>query len=246
MLLLFLAAGFGVVLLAHSAPFPFLLEKFAPAGALWRVRHNGGPPTVYLTFDDGPNASATPALLDLLARENARATFFLIGEHVNEETAPIVRRMFAEGHSVALHANTRRLMIMTPEGLADFLRSSADRIEQLAGTRPCPAFRPHAGWRSGSMYAGLRQIDHTLVGWGWGLWDWNWYRARNADTIVRRIVGRASAGDIVVLHDGHHVNPNADREYAVQATARLVPELRAKGFTFGTICDALGRTDSQG
>ena len=66
---------------------------------------------------------------------------------------------------MALHSDTRALMIKSPEGLAAILTRNADRIEQLAGTRPCRLFRPHAGWRSGAMYEGLRTIDHTLVGW---------------------------------------------------------------------------------
>jgi peptidoglycan/xylan/chitin deacetylase (PgdA/CDA1 family) len=241
MLLLFVAAGFGVLFLAHSAPFPFLLEKFAPAGAMWRVPPNGGPPTVYLTFDDGPNAAATPALLDVLNETGARATFFLIEHHLTAETAPIVRRMFDEGHAVALHSGSRRLMVMTPDDLAARLTGAADRIERMTGSRPCRAFRPHAGWRSGSMYQGLKKIDYTLIGWGWGLWDWNWYRKRTPQSIVSRIVRRASPGDIIVLHDGHHVHPGADRAYAVRATAELVPALKSKGLRFGTICDALAQ-----
>jgi chitooligosaccharide deacetylase len=241
MLLLVVVAGFAAMFLAHTAPFPFLLERFAPRGSLWRVAANGGPPAVYLTFDDGPNPSATPALLDVLARERARATFFLIDKHLTPATAGIVRRMFAEGHTVALHSDTRGLMLLDPVALAAELDRAAARIEQLAGTRPCRAFRPHAGWRSGSMYAGLGRAGYTLVGWGWGLWDWNWYRPRQADAIIARIAARASSGDIIVLHDGHHVDPKADRQYAVTVTARLVPELRARGFRFGTICEAIGQ-----
>jgi peptidoglycan/xylan/chitin deacetylase (PgdA/CDA1 family) len=136
-------------------------------------------------------------------------------------------------------------MIMTPRDLAMRLTEAASRIERLAGRPPCRAFRPHAGWRSGSMYRGLKEIDYTLVGWGWGLWDWNWYRPRTAASIVPRIVRRASPGDIIVLHDGHHVDPRADRQYAVAATAALVPALQAKGFQFGTICDALAQESAR-
>ena len=75
----------------------------------------GGPPTVYLTFDDGPNPAATPALLDVLAQEKVQATFFLIERHITDETAPIVRRMADEGHSIALHSHTRREMVRRPE-----------------------------------------------------------------------------------------------------------------------------------
>jgi chitooligosaccharide deacetylase len=231
-----LAAGIALKFLSHTAPFPFLLESFAPRQALWRMPA-GDPPTVYLTFDDGPNPNATPALLDVLAENGVHATFFLIGEHLNDETAPLVRRMFAEGHAVAIHANTRRLLLDTPQQFEGFLSSSASRIEQLAGHQPCRLFRPHAGWRGGSMYAGAARAGYRIVGWGWGLWDWNWYRPRDGARIAARLARRASAGDIIVLHDGHHVKPRADRQYAVTAVARLIPALRSKGYGFGTLCD---------
>jgi Polysaccharide deacetylase len=93
----------GVVVLAHTAPFPFLLEAFRPSKSLWHVPARPGlPPTLYLTFDDGPNATWTPPLLDALRDTDTRATFFLIDEHITPETAPIVRRIADEGHAIAL------------------------------------------------------------------------------------------------------------------------------------------------
>src|SRR5688572_27993761 len=134
MILILVAAGLGALLLTHTAPFPFLLEAFRPRHSVWHMPRDKGAPAVYLTFDDGPNPSATPALLDVLQRERARATFFLIDKHLTTETAPIVRRMFAEGHAVALHSDTRGLMVKSPDDLAATLTAAADRIEQLAGS----------------------------------------------------------------------------------------------------------------
>src|SRR5262245_949370 len=102
---IFLAIGFGIVVLAHTAPAPFVLDWMAGDRAVWHMPR-GDPPTVYLTFDDGPNPTTTPDLLDVLARERVRATFFIIDRHLNEDTAPLVRRMFADGHAVALHSAT--------------------------------------------------------------------------------------------------------------------------------------------
>ena len=229
----------GTIVLAHVAPFPFLLEAFAPSRSIWRMTDkalDGRRPIVYLTYDDGPNPRATPDLLDTLGELEAHATFFLIDDHLTESTAPLVRRMFDEGHAVALHADTRALMIRTPDSLAGLLTRNADRIEQLAGRRPCRLFRPHAGWRSGSMYEGLVRIDHRLVGWSWGLWDWNWYRPREAASLARRLAGKASHGDIIVMHDGHHVDPAPDRRYAVEATRMLIEALKQRGYGFGTLC----------
>ena len=176
-MLWFVVACFTAVFLAHTAPFPFLLERFAPSRSLWHVPRGTGPPTVYLTYDDGPNPSATPALLDVLRDGGAHATFFLIDAHVTEATAPTVRRMFDEGHTVALHSDTRALMIKTAPELAALLTRNADRIEQLAGSRPCRLFRPH-------------------------------------------------------------VDPTADRRYAVEATRQLIVALTATGFAFSSLCGA--------
>ena len=68
------------------------------------------------------------------------------------------------------------------------------------------------------------------------LWDWNWFRRRTADSIVNRLAARVSAGDIVVMHDGDESAPFREQRQAVEATARLIPALRRRGFIFATVC----------
>ena len=232
MLLLAGAVVVGVLSLAHTAPFAFLLEAFHRKESAWHLPSTPNSPVVYLTYDDGPNPTATPLLLDVLSRENVRATFFLIDDHLTEETGPIVQRMFAEGHAVGLHSNKRWLMLRSAEDIAETLELAAQRVEQLGGSRPCRWFRPHAGWRSATLYEALERADYRLAGWSFGLWDWNWSRPREADALADRLARRARAGDIIVIHDGHHIDPRADRQYAVDATARLIPLLRARQVGF--------------
>ena len=228
----------GAIAAAHMVPFPFLFEAFRPSRSLWRVKPAAGaPPTLYFTFDDGPNPHWTPPLLDALRDGGMQATFFLIDEHITEETAPIVARMAAEGHAIGLHSGTRKLMTLSPEALAERLQRAASRIQAITGRAPCRLFRPHAGWRSPSMYAGLGKAGYQLAGWSWGMWDWDWWRAPRADRIASRILRKASAGDIIVIHDGHHKNPSLDRSHAGETVRRLVPELRSRGFAFGTLCE---------
>jgi chitooligosaccharide deacetylase len=225
-------AVIAAVAAAHTLPFPFLFEAFKPSGSIWRVKPApAAPPTIYLTFDDGPNPVWTPPLLDALRDTGVRATFFLIDDYITDETAPIVRRMAEEGHAIALHSATRRLMIASPGALARYLEHMAARIDAITGRPSCRLFRPHAGWRSVTMYAGLSRAGYRLAGWSWGMWDWDWWRARAA-------ARKASAGDIIVIHDGHHVNPRADRRYAAETIRRLAPVLRSRGFAFGTLCHA--------
>jgi chitooligosaccharide deacetylase len=231
--LLIWLAVIGVVALAHTAPFPFVLDL--TDRTVWRMPVRE-PAAVYLTFDDGPNPTATPALLDVLARHGVSATFFVIDRHITPDTIPILRRTFQEGHAVALHSHSRRLMFANYGVVATTLQEAAARIEVLTGYQPCRAFRPHAGNRSLTMLAGAARAGYTVVGWGWMLWDFNWFRARNADDLVPRLSAHASAGDIIVIHDGHHADPRADRRYAIETVDRLIPELQAKGFAFGTIC----------
>jgi peptidoglycan/xylan/chitin deacetylase (PgdA/CDA1 family) len=227
----------ALLFLTEVAPFPFVLDWMNRDVAVWRMPAAGGPPAVYLTFDDGPNPEATPALLDVLKRHQVRATFFVIDRHLTPQTAPIVRRAAAEGHAIALHSHTRDLMALAPETLAATLDAAAARLRSLAGVEPCPAFRPHGGGRTPSMMAGLRRSHRRLIGWGMFLWDWDWFRRRSAARLAPRIARRARDGSIVVLHDGHHRNPRADRRYTVETVDRLIPALRTKGLGFRTVCE---------
>ena len=225
--------GIGAAALAHVAPFPFLFD--VTERTVWRMPATD-PPTIYLTFDDGPNPAATPQLLDVLKQHDVAATFFVINRYITDETAPIVRRTFEEGHAVALHSHTRRFMVANPGVVAATLQEMGARIELLTGYQPCRAFRPKAGHRSVTMLMGAARAGYTVVGWGWMLWDVNLFRERTADRLVPRFTSRASPGDIVVIHDGDDDNPRADRRYAVETVDRIIPELKARGFQFGTIC----------
>ena len=232
---IWLLIGVGVVALAHTAPAPFVLDVLAGDRAVWHMSR-ADPPTVYLTFDDGPNPTTTPDLLDVLSRGGVHATFFLIDRHVTAETAPIIQRMFAEGHAVGLHSASKGYMLKSASDLVRTLKTAADRIEALSGSRPCRAFRPRGGWRSSAMYAGLRRIDYTLIGWGWMLWDVDPFRPRTADRILARVESRVGPGDIIVMHDGDDAAPRQAQPQTVEATARLIPALQARGFGFGTVC----------
>jgi peptidoglycan/xylan/chitin deacetylase (PgdA/CDA1 family) len=232
----FTCIAIGAIALAHMAPVPFILDAMAGDRAVWHMPR-GQPPTIYLTYDDGPNPATTPDLLAVLRREGVRATFFLIDDHIAEDTAAIVCRIFDEGHSVAIHSARKSLALKSPEALASTVMAAADRIERLTNRRPCRAFRPRGGWRSRSMYAGLRQIDYKLIGFGWMLWDVEPFGARTPDRVVPRLLSRASAGDIIVMHDGDDKAPTKPQPQTVEATARLIPELRARGFRFGTVCE---------
>jgi peptidoglycan-N-acetylglucosamine deacetylase len=238
-----LAAAAALAALAHTAPAPFLFDWLSGRRAAWHMPKTQ-PATVYLTYDDGPNPTTTGDLLDVLGRDHVRATFFLIDRHITDDTAALVRRMFDEGHDVAVHSHTRAWMLMSSDEFAATVTHVGDHIERVAGHRPCAAFRPHAGWRTWTMYKGLEKIDYRMVGWSWMLWDFNWFHKRTADAAVKRIGGRAGNGDIIVMHDGDESAPIADQRHTVDATARLIPLFRSRNFRFGTICESVVASDS--
>jgi peptidoglycan/xylan/chitin deacetylase (PgdA/CDA1 family) len=226
----------GALILLHTAPFPLLFD--IGKRTLWKANVPPGTKLVYLTFDDGPNPAATPALLDALKEKNVRATFFLIDKYVNERTAPIVRRMFEEGHGVAQHSADRWLMLHSPASIERTIDTAADRIESLAGRRPCALFRPHGGWRSLSMRRGITRAGYRLAGWSWMSWDWVWFRKRTGERVARQLIAHASPGQIMVIHDGHHINSQADRRYAIDAARLIIDGLRARGYNFGVLCES--------
>ena len=217
----------------HFAPFPFILDT--TDDTIWRMPRTDTP-TVYLTFDDGPNPTATPHLLDVLAQHQVRATFFVIDRYITRDTVSIVRRALDEGHGVAIHWHSRDLMFKGPSYVASTIQEAAARLELVTGHQACRAFRPHAGHRSIPMLIGASNAGFVVVGWSWLAFDFNWFRPRNADDLVPRLARIASNGDIIVIHDGHHKDPRADRRYAVETVDRLIPRLRQRGFEFGTIC----------
>lgn len=237
MIIPFFIGLLGIAILSHIVPFPFVLDAVSGSISLWRMPHPADRKVIYLTFDDGPNPNATPLLLDLLKEKKVPATFFLIDEYVNEETAPIVRRMFQEGHAVAQHSADRWLLLKSSQDLADTLRRAAERLETLTGHRPCPLFRPHAGWRSISMMRGVNRLKYRLVGWSWMTWDWYWFRKRTGERVASQVISHAAPGKIIVIHDGHHRNPKADRRYALEATRRIIDGLRSRGYEFARLCD---------
>lgn len=173
----------------------------------------GGRGRVLLTFDDGPHAEYTPAILRLLGRYDARAVFFVVGRRIDR--APhLLRAILEEGHALGNHSYEHPLegQPWLPGYLKD-LRRCQRRIEELTGYTPT-LFRPPLGRLSlASVVAprllGLRTMLWSLDSGDWQLWGKDEAAARDAaERLASRVRRQPPDADIILLHDDHpHVLP---------------------------------------
>ena len=182
------------------------------------------PKELALTFDDGPNPTATPNLLDLLALHGIKATFFLIGRYTLSEKS-LTRRIAAEGHTLGNHTMTHpRLPLCTHARITAELTDAQHVIEDIAGA-PVRLFRPPHGFRTPHVLRTARALGLTTALWNIIANDWSLPTAQAITTRVHAGIaanqrrGRASN---IVLHDGSQSTPTADRLRSVAATAVLL------------------------
>jgi peptidoglycan-N-acetylglucosamine deacetylase len=166
-----------------------------------------------LTFDDGPDPDATPAVLDALGAAGAQATFFLVGEQVDAHPE-LAAEVAARGHAVGLHGYRHVEHDELGDPRVDMERGAA-ALAAATGERPA-LFRPPYGRFSAASRTACRELGLSPVYWsGWGC-DWEPIPApRIADLVIRDI----APGVIVLLHDSARY---AYRESAL-ATAEALP-----------------------
>ena len=186
-------------------------------------------PYIAMTFDDGPSATLTPKLLDLLAAHHIKATFFVLGEMVAEHPE-ILARAAREGHEIASHSWSHpNLAKMSQEGVRSQLQRTDDEIKTAAGKRPT-LFRPPYG----SITERQKRWIHDEFGYDIILWDvdpLDWRRPGPA-VVRNRILKETRPGSIVLSHDIH---PGT-----IEAMPSTFDELEAKGFKFVTVSELLG------
>jgi peptidoglycan-N-acetylglucosamine deacetylase len=192
-----------------------------------------GAPGVALTFDDGPHPEGTPAMLELLARHAARATFFVVGEQVRDRPA-LLARVSAAGHRVALHCDRHRLQLrLTPRGVRDDLRRGAAAIEDATGA-PVTWHRPPYGIYSP---AGLRAVRQAgLEPLLWSRWGRDWRRLRTPARIASAATRGLLPGDVILLHDADFYSARGSHRRTAAALEIILAELAAR--KLGTVLPA--------
>jgi len=194
----------------------------------------GAGDVVSITFDDGPNPDATPRILDVLAREQLSATFFVLGRHA-ERWPHLVERMAAEGHQLANHGYWhRKLHRRGPAYIRDDLERGTAAICRASGLTSLRHFRAPHGFRNPWVTPIAHGLGQRTVGWSLGVWD----SARpGADEIARRALEGLHAGSILLLHDGDGYDAEGDRLQTADALPMIIDGLRARGLRFATLPD---------
>lgn len=182
-------------------------------------------PTIAITFDDGPNATTTMEILDLLEKYQVRASFFLIGTNINDESAKSVKRAYDLGCDIENHSKTHSYMDkMTADEIKDEVAYVNDKVKEITGTTP-KFFRPPYIAVNNTMYD---NIDMTFIS-GYGCNDWE--DRVTAEYRAKYLEKKAADGVIFLLHDAE------GNSKTVEALDKAIPILLEKGFQFATISE---------
>jgi peptidoglycan/xylan/chitin deacetylase (PgdA/CDA1 family) len=179
-----------------------------------------------LTFDDGPHAQGTPAVLAELARRDARATFFLVGEQVRRD-AGLAREIAAAGHGIALHCDRHRnlLRLAPPQVHADLDRA-VDTIAGATGVQPRLYRPPYGVLNLAALLLARRRGWRTLL---WTQWGRDWEKKATPESIHSRLTAGAGAGAVLLLHDADDYGAPGCWRRTVQALPAVLDTMAAKG-----------------
>lgn len=192
---------------------------------------------VALTFDDGPNPPYTYQLLDILAKYNVKATFFLIGQNA-EKFPETAKTIVLKGHQIGSHTYTHSDLLKLDETqITAEMVKSIDTIQESAGARP-RILRPPHGFRDPLVLQVAKEQKLDIVQWSVMAEDW---KKPGFDVIAERVIRNVRNGSIVLLHDGDGVSVGGDRSQTVAATEIIIQRLQQKGYRFVTVDEILSR-----
>ena len=201
--------------------------------------NSNGEKVIALTFDDGPWDSTTQAILDILKENDAKATFYTVGQMISGHE-DLLKRAVNEGHELATHTWDHAegsgqgvsLILMSSEERKAEIEKGLQAIRDATGTEPSLMFRAPGGNFDQSVASDLNGLVTAEIGWNIDTTDW---KRPGADTIAQRIES-VGPGGIVLMHDG-----GGDHTQTVEGLRQALPKLKAQGYTFVTVEELLNR-----
>ena len=227
--------GLGAAAAASAAGY----QSMAPPGQWYGRTFAGlkrGSKQIALTYDDGPNDPHTLRLLEVLARHEVHATFFMIGRYVRQRP-DIVLDVARAGDVIGNHTLTHPLLIFesaaqTRTELVQCRAALTDAVGKHSNL-----FRPPFGGRRPVTLRIARDLGFETVMWNVTGYDWN---APSAAHVEKKVMGQMRGGDVILLHDGGHRAMGADRGPTVIATDNLIRRYKDQGFQFMTVTEMMG------
>jgi peptidoglycan-N-acetylglucosamine deacetylase len=179
-----------------------------------------------LTFDDGPHADGTPAVLEILAREKVPATFFLVGEQIRRNPA-LPREILDAGHRVALHCNRHRnLLRLGPAQVREDIARAEAAIGDATGLAP-ELYRPPYGVLNATALRLARSRGwRTLL---WSQWGRDWEKRATPESIAAKLTGGAGEGSVLLLHDADDYSAEDSWRRTAAALPSVIETMRARG-----------------
>ncbi|MEL6163813.1 MAG: polysaccharide deacetylase family protein [Cyanobacteria bacterium J06641_2] len=190
---------------------------------------------IALTFDDGPWPGYTAQILEILKKNNVKATFFVVG-NVLTRYPDLGKRIVTEGHTIGNHTWHHWYHYFNKQAAALEIDRTADLIYKTTGTKTT-LFRPPGGILHNGLADYAKSKDYAVIMWSADSID---YALPPPSTLVARVVRQATPGGIVLLHDG-----GGPRKNTVAALPSMIKNLRDKGYRFVTIPELLEYEEKQ-
>nr|WP_044879946.1 polysaccharide deacetylase family protein [Paenibacillus sp. IHBB 10380] len=192
---------------------------------------------IALTFDDGPDPIRTPKILELLKQYEAKATFFVVGNRA-EKLPDIVKRAQQEGHEIGNHSYSHPTFRQASiQGLRSELDRTQEIIYKATGHKPT-LYRPPGGSYNELAVNICKENELLMILWSWDQDTKDW-TSPGVGKIVNKVLKNVHNGDIILMHDYVYKSSQT-----VEALAKILPELKRRGYSFVTVSELLKNKDS--
>jgi len=192
-----------------------------------------GQKVIALTFDDGPWPESTKQVLDILKKENIKATFFEIGQNL-KRNPDLAKRLVAEGHVLGNHTWHHWYHYLNPQATAFEIESTSNLIYQTTGVKT-NLFRPPGGILRNGVYDYAKNKKYAVIMWSADSVD---YSRPPVPRLIHNIMKESKPGGIVLMHDG-----GGNRSHTVEALPQIISTFRKQGYRFVTIPELLELQD---
>jgi peptidoglycan-N-acetylglucosamine deacetylase len=220
---------------ATSKGLAYVLPVRFQGATLSEVKLSKAEKVIALTFDDGPWKGSTEKILDILKQDNIKATFFVVGQ-VLQEYPDLGKKIVTDGHVIANHTWHHWYHQMSPQIAANEIDRTTDLIYKVTGVKT-NLFRPPGGIMHNGVAAYARNRKYGIIMWSS---DSNDYSRPPIPRLVSNVMREARPGGIVLMHDG-----GGNRSNTVAALPQIISNFKKQGYKFVTIPELLEMKDKE-